>query len=40
MKATVFTTLFAALLINAAAAFAWDHYTQRLVTHYHAQGAG
>ena len=39
MKATVITTVFAALLINAAAALAWDHYTQRLVAHYHGDGA-
>ena len=35
MKTTVLTSLFAALLINALAALAWDHYTQRLVAHSH-----
>jgi len=38
MKATVLT-LFAALLINAAAALAWDHYTQRLISHSHSHGS-
>jgi hypothetical protein len=39
MKATVVTSLVAALLINAAAGLAWDHYTQRLLAHYHPQGS-
>jgi hypothetical protein len=32
MKAVVLS-VFAAFLINAAAALAWDHYTQRLISH-------
>ena len=31
MKSTTFAALFAAALVNALAAVAWDHYTHRLV---------
>jgi len=37
MKAIVLNVL-AALLINAAAALAWDHYTQRLISLSHPHG--
>ena len=38
MKA-VALTVFAAFLINAAAALAWDHYTQRLTSHSQVHGS-
>jgi hypothetical protein len=39
MKSITLATLFAALLINALAAFAWDQYTQRLVERSQARNA-
>lgn len=33
MNSTTFAALFAAVLVNALAALAWDHYTHRLVAH-------
>ncbi len=37
MKSITLATLFAAVLVNAFAAFAWDQYTQRLVAHSQAR---
>ncbi len=37
MKTITLATLFAAVLVNAFAAFAWDQYTQRLVAHSQAR---
>ena len=37
MKTITLATLFAAILVNALAAFAWDGYTHRLVAHSQAR---
>ena len=39
MKATVVTSLLAALLVNIVAALAWNHYTQRLIDLHHSNGS-